>query len=704
MTSTMLPPAGRAPGAAPFEVTVPERVSARERRRSSPLVTGLLLVLVTAAAAVLRLGQSTAQSLRLDEGFSIRWAAWPLQPLMQGGHVLAPSLFQATAADVHPPGYLLLLHGWMSLMGTDLALLRLPTEVAATLAVPALFALAASLYGRVVGLFAALLGAFSPFWIWHAQEVRMYPFVLLFCILSTYGFVEALEHRRRWGWILLFVASVLAIYTQYFAFFILAAQFLFVLGQWRHYDRGQRLAYVGTMALVALTYLPWLATLAANYHGAGDPSLAQLTLYTPLTLLVEFVGGYLTVPTVSTLLAAWPLLVPVSLALTVFAGPVSRRGILVWLLLLVPVLVPIAISLTVRPFVSERYLMVCTPALYIVLAVILARLRRLLPRLLAAAALIALLLLSWHVQETSAANPMAEDYRGAVGYVESHLHPNDAVALDSSFNQDAFSYYSHLNTPVYGLPSSTLDTRDVQPGTASGAALRRTIALIEAGHDRLWVIYYLETNSDPGNAVRRLLAYGTASHQVIYGGPYGRNQPGQPRSYASIQLVLYHLIPRPTPTQQARPITMQEERMLTYLSPTLRQPFASPFGQPGARAPMIGALLAPPRPARAWYLPRLSPTSAQVRLTIFNPNSVSAVVGVNVSTGHGLVERRVRVPARGNLEIRLSAWGAKAKTAPLIVHGPELIVAFRSLIGRATTHYIYGLTRPEAGTAARPAR
>ncbi len=700
MASTVLPPVVRAPAAVPFDVTVPKRASATERRGLSTIAIGFLLVALTTAAAVLRLGHSTGQSLRLDESFSIRWAAWPLHSITQGRHILAPSLFQATASDVHPPGYLLLLHVWMKLVGTDLALLRLPSEVAGTLAVPALFALAASLYGRTVGLFAALLAAFSPFWIWHAQEVRMYPFVLLFCILSTYGFVQALEHRRRWGWPLLFVASVLAIYTQYFAFFILVAQALFVLGQWWHYDRGQRLAYLGTMALVALTYLPWLATLAANYRGAGDPSLAPLTLYTPLTLLVEFVGGYLTVPLVSTLLAAWPLLVPVSLALSVFAGPISRRGILVWLLLLVPVLVPIALSLTVRPFVSERYLMVCTPALYIVLAVILARLRRLAPRLLAAAALIVLLLLSWHVQETSAANPMAEDYRGVVGYVESHLHPNDVVALDSYFNQDAFSYYAHLNMPVYELPSSALDARTVRSGTPSEAALRRTIAASEAGHDRLWVIYYLETNYDPSNRVRDLLAYETASHHIIVGGPYGRNQAKQSASYASIQLVLYRLIPRPTLAEQVRPITIQEERALTYLSPTLRQPFAPPFGQPGESAPMIGTLLAPPRPMRTWYFPRLSPLNAKARLTLFNPNGTGTTVVVVVSTGHGLIEHRVRVPARSNLEIRPAAWGAEAKTAAFVVRCLDPIVAFRSFIGRTTARYTYGLTRPPAKSRA----
>src|SRR5947209_1642932 len=120
-------------------------------RPSRPVAVFLMLVL-TGAAAFLRFWNSAGQSLRLDEGFSIRWAAAPLQPVTRGGTEVVRSLFQVTASDVHPPGYFLLLHFWMQAFGANLAVLRLPSEIAGTLAVPVVYLLGERLYSRTVGL------------------------------------------------------------------------------------------------------------------------------------------------------------------------------------------------------------------------------------------------------------------------------------------------------------------------------------------------------------------------------------------------------------------------------------------------------------------------------------------------------------------------------------------------------------------------
>ena len=260
--SLTVPARASAPAPVPAR-TLPPRAApiAREATRASTRAlsgarTLILVLAITGVAAWLRLWHSTWQSLRLDEGFSIRWAAWPLQPVVQAGKTVAPSLFQATASDVHPPAYLLMLHIWMRAFGTDLATLRLPSELAGIAAIPALYLLGSALYGRLAGLYAALLGAISPFWIWHAQEARMYSFLLLFTILGSYGLVSALEGGRRWGWLLFFMASLLAIYTQYFAFTILAAQAVFVLIYRRHYGWGQLLTGASCLLLLAVSYLP----------------------------------------------------------------------------------------------------------------------------------------------------------------------------------------------------------------------------------------------------------------------------------------------------------------------------------------------------------------------------------------------------------------------------------------------------------------
>jgi len=653
----------------------------------SRATTALLLTVITVAAAFLRLWRSGAQSLRIDESFSIRWSAWPLTPVYQGKTLYAPSLFQATASDVHPPGYLLLLHFWMQVFGTNVALLRLPSEIAGLLAVPALYLLGVSLYGRTVGLFAALLGAFSPLWIWHAQEVRMYPFLLLFCIVSTYGLVQALEHRRWWGWPILFAGSVIALYMQYFAIFVLFAQGIFVMLHWRHYSWRPLLAWVTTMALAALVFLPWAIFVLHTPSGGSDPSLQKPNLYTPLIILVGFLFGYLTTPLTSQLLAAWPLLVLAALGLSIFAGRMTRRGSLVWLLFLVPVVLPYLVSLTIRPFIAERYLIVATPGLYILLAVAFARLRRGLPRLVVVALTIATLLLSMGVAETSAANPNVEDYRSVVSYMQAHMRPGDAIALDSFFNQDAYSYYSHINAPVYPLlPVGATGTASSTGMTAVPDYVRSMVA----GYKRLWVVYYLESNYDKKTSIPTYIATHTAGHSVIYGGPYERNDPHYARSYRNVQLVLYTVAHQALATTWVHPETIQELRALTHIAPTTRAPYAPAFGSPGERTTLIGPLLAPPPPAATWRFAALSRSTSDVHLTLFNPAAAITAtldtVGITPAR-----QARVRIPAHSNLELALTRWGRKAQRAGLRVTARHVLVPQRTFMQAGTERIEYGL-------------
>jgi len=521
----------------------------------------------------------------------------------------------------------------------------------------------------------------------------------------------ALEGGRRWGWPLFFLASLLAIYTQYFAFTVLAAQAVFVLMYRRHYGWGQLLAGASCLLLLALAYLPWLRMLLITPRGGSDPSLAAPTLYTPLIVLVQFVFGYLTVPLTSQVLAAWPLLVLGSLALSTFAAPAGRRGVLLWLLFGLPIALTFAVSFTVRPFLSERYLTVCSPPLYIMLAVVLTRAHGRLARAIVVGGTIAALLLAYAVAERNLANPMAEDYHSVVGAIETQARPGDAVLLDSFFNQDAFSYYAHDSLPIYGVPNSIT-------GTATGnnldpARVQASLRQIEAGRTRLWVLYYLEGNYDRQNIVRRYLDYHTSGHTVLIGGPYARNQPAYPGSYTNVQLVLYTLIPQALPAMQVRPPTLQQLRALTYLSPSLRRPFAPPFGPGGSGASLHDDPPALPLPGHDWHFDTLPGADRAMRLQLFNPNQRATLAQVEVLLAGRMARHSVRLPAASVVDLALSQWGGDAPAAALRIRAFDLIVPLRGL---ATSHgfrITYGLSGPGGGTAqptlrltlpARPAR
>src|SRR5437899_1954089 len=65
-------------------------------------------------------------------------------------------------ADTHPPLYFLLLHFWIRLFGESDLALRSLSALFGVLALPVIFAAAARLAGRRVGVLAALFSALSP--------------------------------------------------------------------------------------------------------------------------------------------------------------------------------------------------------------------------------------------------------------------------------------------------------------------------------------------------------------------------------------------------------------------------------------------------------------------------------------------------------------------------------------------------------------
>jgi 4-amino-4-deoxy-L-arabinose transferase-like glycosyltransferase len=614
----------------------------------------LALALIVYASAWLRLHGSGDLSLRLDEGQSLHFATLPLQPF-DGDYQHTPSLFEAAAADVHPPGYLLLLHWWAGHFGTEPATLRLPSELASIATIPVLYLLAARLYGRRVGLLAAGLAALSPFWIWHAQEARMYGFLVFFAVAATLGLVEALEHGRTRGWWLFTAATVLGAYFHYFALLVLAAHIAYTAVRLRRLDPQRLLPGLTALITIAALYLPWVYMLSAHYRGAGDPALAAPNVYTPLLLMSDFLLGYLNVAATSQVVAAWPLLVLLGLAAGAFGAHPTWRGVMLWTLLLVPAVLVFAASWLWRPMVSARYLIVVTPALLILVAVTMDRILRGRFKLIGLVVAGTLMLGGLQVERTSPYNPAAEDYRQIAAYIHQHARPGDLVGLDAPFNRYAYAYYADDNLPTYAIPP---------PGDGQGARVRldqasidRYVRSLAAGHQRLWMLYYLE--DERSAAVRHYLDYHAKGRAVIFGGRYGRAEQSDPRSFVNVQLVLYELPNLPQLPVQARPLTLRQLDWLTGRGPRIRDLDPAPVAAEGQAAPPLGRAVPEARPLPRWGFAALAKAPPDDIITLFNPNRAPASVQVQAHWTLGDIVTEFQVPAMSNLEFSLSHWDSR---------------------------------------------
>ena len=90
---------------------------------------------------------------------------------------------------------------WLTVkvLGDGELAVRLPSIIAGTLVIPALYLLGHELYDRRTGLVAAAFGAASPLLIWYAQEARMYAFVTLFGLLALWTQLRAIRKPTMWA-------------------------------------------------------------------------------------------------------------------------------------------------------------------------------------------------------------------------------------------------------------------------------------------------------------------------------------------------------------------------------------------------------------------------------------------------------------------------------------------------------------------------
>jgi uncharacterized membrane protein len=106
---------------------------------------------------------------------------------------------------------------------------RLPSAIAGTLTVLAVYLLGKTLFRPRVGFVAALLVAILAFSIWYGQEARAYSLLMLFTTLQMLFSYRATVHGRPGEWAGVAVCSVLNLYTHYMALAATAAALGFVV-------------------------------------------------------------------------------------------------------------------------------------------------------------------------------------------------------------------------------------------------------------------------------------------------------------------------------------------------------------------------------------------------------------------------------------------------------------------------------------------
>lgn len=470
------------------------------------LVRWLLVVLILVAFARL-LWRVDAKSLWWDESLSLQRAESSLADLLLGHFVFDDGITQTLSFDQHPFVYFLLLGGLMRVAGQSDFVLRFPSVAAATLLIPAAWALARLLVRRRVlpsgaAIWAALLAAANPFYLWYGREVRMYSLVPLLALVSSYlllrGWAEDSRPAARRYLLGYLVTLLLLLGTHYLAVLILPVHAIIVLVRLAARSRRQAgLVVVGLLAAGAL--IAWaLDRLVLKSPGAGTNFPVVSLPVMARDLLNAFSLGL----SVDVSRVLWLDLVFAALAIIGIAWPL-RRGRLTnpeaWFLpafLLLPILLLQVIQWVQPAYMNARHLSLISGAFLLLVAGGLAAVWHF--RRWGAIALGVLLLVgsAYSTYNYYYSPEYAKDHFVAVGVdLAAALQPGDGLVMVPTEMVRLYRHYLPLDLLARAVPAEALAADEPRNAWQSlpqlGAPWEVTEARLRAmlgRHRRIWLV------------------------------------------------------------------------------------------------------------------------------------------------------------------------------------------------------------------------
>lgn len=411
-----------------------------------------------------------------DEAFTFFIASRPLPAIID----------LLKSGDFHPPLVYLIGHGLFAL-SRDAYLFRIVSVVFGVAGVAATYAVARRAIPRFA-LLATLFVAVNPTLVFFDGLFRMYALLWSLCTISWAVLLWALDDPRkppRWA---LYAASLaLLLYTQYLAFFTLAAQIAYV-GVFHRRQTGFWVA--AGAALVA--FAPWVPILLIQYplggtaYNAMHGHWSQMWQAVPLLLVDGLPPALEFSPLLGALL--WIVIIA-GLVLAVL----QRRWLV--LALLTPLAIQICYSLiSGKLLLGQRYLLQAIPPLVFILLIVVDQLwhTRFRPVALGFVAALVVMMTAGTIDKHFLSQYMPVDWTQYRRFLDAKMQPGDAVVLDGSM-----TYYVLIGS------KAASDRPRFLIADPDGAA---KLAAQAAKMPRVWFVDYQSELPDPQHVAFSILA------------------------------------------------------------------------------------------------------------------------------------------------------------------------------------------------------
>lgn len=401
------------------------------------------------AALGLRLFRLDFRSIWLDEAYSLKLAAASWDGIIRGA-----------AMDIHPPLYYLLLSGWVRLFGSSEWAARSLSALLGALLVPAVFLLARALAGQRAAWWTAGLAACSPYLIEISRSARMAGLLAVTSILSLYFFWRVIAGGTWKHGLGYWFFMLAALYTHYFAFLLLFAQYLYLFMGIKqlHLPKPVRQRWLQLQILLAAGFAPWLATFWAHAL-KGGPAWRGVgaAWHEPVHSLYQFLVGTACWTGLDKTLALGLLAAACAiLAWNMISKPERAFALMsprAWGLVISVLLVPLGLvwlySWNRMNVFDNRYLSFAAVMLLLPLGLGLSAMPR---RAGLACGFLLLAAFAVPLRNQYFVYGYYDNWRAAANWLKTNTLPQDIIGVYPPWNQTPLEYYLGQERSLQGLP------------------------------------------------------------------------------------------------------------------------------------------------------------------------------------------------------------------------------------------------------------
>ena len=416
-----------------------------------------------------------ARSIWYDEAVSV----------LASGSSLTEVEHVARTFDPNMSGYHAILNLWQRAFGDSETGLRSLSAVAIAAAVFVIVSLGRSLHDERTGLIAGLVLAVSPFFVRYGQEARSYALEVLVVTTATYLFVRVVDDDiaggRAWPALPYGAVAAFACYVHLYSVFVLVAHAVSLAFVDPARVPWQRLRRSATLfAPLILPMLIWLAL-------GPSERIQWISRPSPHDLYVvarDIFGGGVVAGVLGVLVLVTAVQCSESFARVRRSRAVWADGLAI-LWLATPFVLSVLISFTIKPIFLDRYLIVCIPAVALLAATALARLR---VRIVATCVLTVIVTGSLAAVDRNYGGHRT-DWRDAITYFTAYATTNDGVVVCPARARLPVTYYvtRTIRPELRPIPLSPSDPWDAG-FRVKGVSKFAAAEWIKRGPERIWVL------------------------------------------------------------------------------------------------------------------------------------------------------------------------------------------------------------------------